>query len=63
MEKIVLLASFFLILCQGCQVIILIKDTFFSKCNTTSRGDEVREIHGRASILKEQKLHLLICLF
>lgn len=46
MERVVLLASFFLILCQGFQAIILIKDTFFSKYNITSGGGEVREIYG-----------------
>lgn len=55
MEKVVLLASCFLILCQGFPAIIPIKDTFFSKYDTTSGGGEVREIYGRASILKEQK--------
>lgn len=46
MEKVFLLASFFLIICQGFQAIVLIKDTFFSKYNTTSGGGKVREIYG-----------------
>ena len=45
MEKVVLLASFFLIWCQGFQAITLIRDTFLSKYNTISSGDKVTEIY------------------